>query len=69
MTPPAEPSPADRSRIAQRLQRSVGRLSTASLKRMEADTPWVAQLSAHDRSLIGSIVLTLIVWAVYFSIR
>jgi len=23
---------------------------------MEADTPWVAQLSAHDRSLIGSIV-------------
>lgn len=23
---------------------------------MEADTPWVAELSAHDRSLIGSIV-------------
>jgi len=56
VTPPTEPSPAERARIAQRLQRSVGRLSTASLKRMEAGTPWVAQLSAHDRSLIGSIV-------------
>ena len=55
-TESSDPSGGDRARIAQRLQRSVGSLSTASLKRMEADTPWVAQLSANERSLIGSIV-------------
>lgn len=56
VSPAADPTAAERARIVKHLQRSVGRLSTASLKRMEADMPWVAQLSAHDRSLIGSIV-------------
>jgi hypothetical protein len=48
--------PRSRAQIAQRLQRSVGDLSTASLARMERETPWVAELSAQDRSLIGLIV-------------
>jgi hypothetical protein len=48
--------PRSRAQIAQRLQRSVGDLSTASLTRMERDLPWVTDLSAQDRSLIGMIV-------------
>lgn len=46
----------DRAQIAQRLQRSVGALSTAALQRMERDRPWVSQLSAAERSWLGLIV-------------
>lgn len=53
---PGSAGTRSRAQIAQRLQRSVGRLSTAALARMEHDTPWVADLSAQDRSLIGMIV-------------
>jgi hypothetical protein len=53
---PARARPRSRAQIAQRLQRSVGELSTASLARMERDLPWVTDLSAQDRSLIGLIV-------------
>lgn len=48
--------PRTRAQIAQRLQRSVGSLSTAALTRMEQDRPWVSQLSADERSWIGLIV-------------
>lgn len=51
----AHPS-LSRAQIAQRLQRSVGRLATASLARMERDMPWVTALSAQERSWIGMIV-------------
>jgi hypothetical protein len=53
---PARTRPRSRAQIAQRLQRSVGELSTASLARMEHDLPWVTDLTAQDRSLIGMIV-------------
>jgi len=42
--------------VAQRLQRSVGALSTAALARMETDIPWVADLDAQDRSMIGLVL-------------
>jgi len=45
-----------RAQIAQRLQDSVGSLTTATLSRMERDMPWFRQLSAEDRSWIGLIV-------------
>jgi hypothetical protein len=45
-----------RTRIAQRLSRSVGSLSTAALARMERDMPWFADLPAQDRSWVGLIV-------------
>jgi sugar diacid utilization regulator len=48
--------PRTRAQIAQRMQRSVGALSTAALTRMEQDRPWVSQLSADERSWIGLIV-------------
>jgi sugar diacid utilization regulator len=50
------PRPRSRAQIAQRLQRSVGQLATASLARMERDMPWVTDLSAQERSWIGMIV-------------
>lgn len=39
-----------------RLRRAQGRLGTAALARMERDMPWFADLSAHERSLIASVV-------------
>ena len=48
--------PRGRARVAQRLQRSVGALSTAALARMETDIPWVADLDAQDRSMIGLVL-------------
>jgi sugar diacid utilization regulator len=45
-----------RARIARRLQRSVGALTTSTLTRMERDMPWFRSLSAQDRSWIGLIV-------------
>lgn len=45
-----------RARIAQRLTRASGALSTAALTRMEQELPWVGQLPAEDRSWIGLIV-------------
>src|SRR3954454_21038478 len=45
-----------REAIANRLQRSVGSLSTATVTRMERDMPWFRNLSAEDRSWIGLIV-------------
>lgn len=45
-----------RAQIAQRLDRSVGDMTTAALARMERDMPWFRQLSAEDRSWIGLIV-------------
>jgi len=47
---------ADREAIAQRLQRSVGPLTTSAMTRMERDMPWFPRLSAEDRSWIGLIV-------------
>src|SRR3954447_13514013 len=43
-------------RIAGRLQKSGGSLTTATVTRMERDMPWFRQLSAEDRSWIGLIV-------------
>ncbi|MEI5675513.1 MULTISPECIES: PucR family transcriptional regulator [unclassified Nocardioides] len=45
-----------RSRNADALQRSAGALSTAAMARMESDNPWFAELSAQERSWVGSIV-------------
>src|SRR3954451_17540357 len=45
-----------REAIANRLQRSVGALTTATVTRMERDMPWFRNLSAEDRSWIGLIV-------------
>lgn len=45
-----------RARIARRLQKAVGELTTATITRMERDKPWFRQLSAEDRSWIGVIV-------------
>src|SRR3954467_1402525 len=45
-----------RETIANRLQRSVGALTTATVTRMERDMPWFRNLSAEDRSWIGLIV-------------
>ncbi|HET7385069.1 MAG TPA: helix-turn-helix domain-containing protein [Nocardioidaceae bacterium] len=54
---PREPVGARaRSRIARRLEKSVGALSTAAVARMERDMPWFRDLSAEDRSWIGLIV-------------
>jgi DNA-binding PucR family transcriptional regulator len=51
----AEPD-RGRARIARRLQKSVGGLTTAAMTRMERDMPWFRSLSAEDRSWIGLIV-------------
>jgi len=56
VTNPRSARPRGRARVAQRLQRSVGALSTAALTRMEADIPWVADLDAQDRSMIGLVL-------------
>lgn len=45
-----------RARVAQRLQRASGRLSTAATSQMENDLPWVVQLPAEDRAYIGLII-------------
>lgn len=47
---------ATRAQIARRLQKSVGALTASTLERMEQDMPWFRQLSAEDRSWIGTIV-------------
>ena len=46
----------EREKIAGRLQRSVGALTTSTMTRMERDMPWFRELSAEDRSWIGLIV-------------
>jgi hypothetical protein len=50
------PPRRSRAEIAQRLQRSVGDLTTAALARMERDMPWFQSLSAENRSWIGLIL-------------
>jgi hypothetical protein len=50
------PRRRSRAQIAQRLEKSVGAMTTAALTRMERDMPWFRQLSAEDRSWIGLIV-------------
>lgn len=45
-----------RSRNADALQRAAGALSTAAMARMEGDHAWFRDLSAQDRSWVGSIV-------------
>jgi DNA-binding PucR family transcriptional regulator len=45
-----------RSRVAEQLRRSIGALSTAATSRMAADLPWFRELSAEDRSWVGSIL-------------
>jgi hypothetical protein len=47
---------ADRKRIARRLERATGALSTAALSRMEQEMPWFKEASAEDRSWIGLVV-------------
>jgi len=63
MTPPRTVRPAggqargrSRAKVAQRLQRSAGAMSTAAVSRMEHELTWVTQLSAQERSWIGLIV-------------
>jgi DNA-binding PucR family transcriptional regulator len=51
------PRQADpRSRVAEQLRRSIGALSTAATSRMAEDLPWFRELSAEDRSWVGSIL-------------
>jgi DNA-binding PucR family transcriptional regulator len=51
------PRQADpRSPVAEQLRRSVGALSTAATSRMAEDLPWFRELSAEDRSWVGSIL-------------
>jgi len=47
---------AARRRSAQVLQRATGRLVTAATTRMDTDMPWFRDLSAQDRSWVGTIV-------------
>ena len=47
---------ATRNRIARRLERASGPLSTAALARMERDMEWFGKASAEDRSWIGLVV-------------
>ena len=47
---------ATRNRIARRLERASGPLSTAALARMERDMDWFGKASAEDRSWIGLVV-------------
>jgi DNA-binding PucR family transcriptional regulator len=50
------PSAEARRRSAAALQRATGRLATAATARMDTDMPWFADLSAQDRSWVGTIV-------------
>ncbi|WP_028651571.1 PucR family transcriptional regulator [Nocardioides halotolerans] len=45
-----------RSRVADDLRRSIGRLSTAATTRMAEDLPWFRELSAEDRAWVGTIL-------------
>lgn len=49
-------SPAPRERAATLLIRAVGTLSTAAMARMDEEKRWFRELSAEDRSWVGSIV-------------
>jgi DNA-binding PucR family transcriptional regulator len=42
--------------VAEQLRRSIGALSTAATSRMAEDLPWFRELSAEDRSWVGSIL-------------
>ncbi|MCW2781585.1 MAG: transcriptional regulator, CdaR family [Marmoricola sp.] len=53
---PGTQRPRTRAQIAQRVQRSLGKLSTAAITAMERDLPWFAELPAEDRSWVGLIV-------------
>lgn len=60
-TPPSPPVPAaddadHRARTADALQRALGSLSTAATQRMESDVAWFRDLSAEDRSWVGSVI-------------
>jgi hypothetical protein len=44
------------SRVAEQLRRSIGVLSTAATSRMAEDLPWFRELSAEDRSWVGTIL-------------
>jgi hypothetical protein len=52
----AVPRPRSRAQIAQRLRRSVGRLSTSALQRMDREMAWFRELEPQERSWIGMIV-------------
>ncbi len=54
--PSMRPQERGSERIAARLERAVGGLTTATVTHMERDMPWFRQLSAEDRSWIGLIV-------------
>jgi sugar diacid utilization regulator len=45
-----------RTRVADELRRSIGALSTAATSRMAEDLPWFRELSAEDRSWVGTIL-------------
>jgi hypothetical protein len=47
---------ADRRRIARRLERAAGALSTTAVARMEQQMPWFRDAGAEDRSWIGLVV-------------
>jgi hypothetical protein len=47
---------ADPGRVAEELRRATGALSTAATARMAEELPWFRELSAEDRSWVGSIV-------------
>ena len=48
--------PPGRTRVARRLHKAVGSLTTTTLARMERDMPWFRDLPAEHRSWIGLIV-------------
>ena len=50
------PSGSARSRAASVLKRSTGKLATAATARMDAEMPWFRDLSAEERSWVGTIV-------------
>lgn len=50
------PCVTSRDRVADQLQRSVGKLATAAASRMDSDVPWFRDLSAEDRSWVGMVV-------------
>jgi hypothetical protein len=47
---------ADRKRVARRLERAAGALSSTAVARMERDMEWFRAASAEDRSWIGLVV-------------
>ncbi|WP_062521042.1 PucR family transcriptional regulator [Demequina silvatica] len=48
-------SPDTRAETLRRLRAGTGRLATIALKKLDADYPWFRELSAQERSYVGSV--------------